>query len=285
MREKQPEIVFHLAAQALVRPSYACPVETYSTNVMGTVNLLEAVRQSECVRVVIIVTTDKCYENREWLWGYRENDPLGGHDPYSSSKACAELVTAAYRLSYFASKGGSTKATPAVATVRAGNVIGGGDWAQDRLFPDIMRAIVAGEEAIIRNPNSIRPWQHVLEPLHGYLRLAERAYEDPETFSGPWNFGPRDGDARPVSWIVDELSALLHGDMRWRCSPGAQVHEANFLRLDSSKARSMLKWEPKTDLKTGLHWTVAWLRAYLDKQDLRQVTVQQITQFLDMEHM
>lgn len=264
-----PEIVFHLAAQALVRPSYEDPVNTYATNVMGTVHLLEAVRQAGCARVMVNVTSDKCYENREWVWPYRENEALGGYDPYSNSKACAELITSAYRSSFF---GQST----ALASARAGNVIGGGDWAQDRLVPDIMRAFLADRPVMVRNPGAIRPWQHVLEPLNGYLLLAERLYEGGQTFAEAWNFGPPAEDARPVSWIVDRLSAEWGAGASCEHDRACQPHEAGILKLDSSKARTRLGWKPRLTLATTLEWVAAWYRAHGHGQDMRYVTEQQI---------
>lgn len=268
----RPEIVFHLAAQALVRPSYEDPVGTYAANVMGTVNLLEAVRRNGCVRAVVSVTSDKCYENREWLWPYRENDPLGGHDPYSSSKACAELVTAAYRNSFFAQG-------PALASARAGNVIGGGDWARDRLVPDIMRAFLAGQPVVVRNSGAIRPWQHVLEPLNGYLLLAERLWQEGQAFAEAWNFGPLAEDARPVSWIVEQLSAGWGEGAGWDHDRTVQPHEAGTLKLDSSKARARLGWRPKLALAGALDWVAAWYKAHGQGQDMRRVTELQIAEY------
>jgi CDP-glucose 4,6-dehydratase len=268
-----PEVVVHMAAQALVRQSFADPVGTYATNVMGTVNVLDAVRRSDSVRVVVVVSSDKCYENREWVWGYRESDPMGGHDPYSSSKGCAELVTAAYRASYFA-----TDDAPAVASARAGNVFGGGDFAPDRLLPDVFRAALAGAPIRIRSPHAVRPWQHVLNPLSGYLRLAERAWADRECARG-WNFGPADEDARPVRWIVDRLGALWDGPLRWDVDPGPHPHEAQWLKLDSSLARARLGWAPGWDLADGLERTVAWHQAHRDGADMRETTVAQLCDF------
>ncbi|MFN6935041.1 MAG: CDP-glucose 4,6-dehydratase, partial [Tsuneonella sp.] len=233
-----PEIVIHMAAQPLVRASYQDPVGTYATNVMGTVHLLEAVRAAPSVRAVCVVTTDKCYENREWVWGYREDEPMGGYDPYSNSKGCAELVTSAYRRSFFADAG------PAIASGRAGNVIGGGDWAADRLVPDILRAIVAGEPVMIRNPLATRPWQHVLEPLSGYLVLCQALWTRGDAVAGGWNFGPRDDDARPVQWIVERMCALWGEGASWERDGTVQPHEANYLKLDISKAHSGLGWQP-----------------------------------------
>jgi len=273
MLSARPEVVFHLAAQPLVRYSYAEPVETYATNIMGTVNLLEAVRSCPSVRVVVNITTDKCYENREWVWGYRENEPMGGHDPYSSSKACSELVTAAYRKSFL------DQAKVAVATARAGNVIGGGDWATDRLIPDFLRAIDAGEKLMIRSPQAIRPWQHVLEPLSGYLMLAERLYTDCTIYSEPWNFGPADEDARSVRWIVECLAAL-RPDINWECNNATQPHEADYLKLDSSKAHARLGWYPRWDLKTALAKTMEWHRTWHQDADMREFTLHQIGEYL-----
>lgn len=278
LAEHRPEIVIHLAAQSLVRYSYANPVETYATNVMGTANLLEAVRQTGGVRVAIIVTSDKCYENREWHRGYREDDMLGGHDPYSSSKACAEIVTAAYRRSYF-EKGGTL---PAVASVRAGNVIGGGDWSTDRLVPDMMTAFISNRPAVIRNSHAIRPWQHVLEPLAGYLLLAERLWTGDGQYVGSWNFGPDEADACPVSRLADQLTAAWGNSVRWQQVGGEQPHEANYLRLDSSKARQQLGWLPKLHLATALEWVVEWYKAYGTGGDVKQLTQEQIARFQEL---
>jgi CDP-glucose 4,6-dehydratase len=263
-----------MAAQALVRYSYQNPVETYGVNVMGVVHLLEAVRTVGGVSAVVNVTTDKCYENREWLWAYREIEPLGGHDPYSSSKGCAELVSAAYRNSFLAEAG------VAVATARAGNVIGGGDWAADRLLPDFLRAIDSGAALTIRSPGAIRPWQHVLEPLSGYLTLAERLYMDGAAFAEPWNFGPADEDAQTVGWIVAHLASRNPG-MEWHCDPAAQPHEAGYLKLDSSKARTRLQWMPRWRLPAALDNTLAWHQAWRSGQDMREQTLAQIDQYLN----
>ena len=266
----RPEIVIHLAAQPLVRQSYADPVETYATNVMGTVHLLEAVRATPGVRAVVNVTTDKCYENREWPWGYREDEAMGGHDPYSSSKGCAELVSSAYRRSFFQQGG------PALATARAGNVIGGGDWATDRLVPDILRAFERGEPVVIRHPQATRPWQHVLDPLAGYLTLAQRLWHDGGTVAEGWNFGPRDEDARPVQWIVEQLAEQWGAGAHWRLDGGAHPHEAHFLKLDISKARARLHWEPRWRLADALRHTVAWHRGWRGGQDARTLCLAQI---------
>ena len=273
----RPDIVFHLAAQPVVRLSYSEPVETYATNVMGTVNLLEAVRHNDAVRAVVVVTSDKCYENHEWEWGYRESEPMGGHDPYSSSKGCAELVTSAYRASFFGNEGGG-KTKAAIATVRAGNVIGGGDWTRDRLIPDIIRAIVESRPAAIRNPGAIRPWQHVLEPLAGYLLLAERLHDAGTEYAQAWNFGPRDQDCRPVSWIVSQLDRQW-GGIRWEIDDDPKPHEANYLKLDSSKAANRLGWQPRWDLATTLRSIVSWHQAHLAGADMRDVVLEQIATF------
>ncbi len=284
----EPEIVFHLAAQPLVRDSYKIPVETYATNVMGTVHLLEAVRGCPSVKAVVNVTTDKCYENREWVWGYRENEPMGGYDPYSNSKGCSELVTAAYRSSYFTNPPALRPSDPptfqpsdfpAVATARAGNVIGGGDWACDRLVPDIIRAIMAGEKVQIRNPHAIRPWQHVLEPLSGYLLLAQKLYEEGTSFAEAWNFGPAEEDAQSVEWVVKNLCEKWGEGADYLIDVGDHPHEANYLKLDCSKARSRLGWSPRWDLQTALPSIVDWVKKYLDRDDVRKVCLQQIEKY------
>ncbi len=280
MREAKPDIVFHLAAQPLVRDSYKLPVETYSTNVMGTVNLLEAVRGCPSVRAVVNVTTDKCYENREWPWGYRENEPFGGFDPYSNSKACSELVTAAYRSSYF-NPGEYLQHGVAVATARAGNVIGGGDWATDRLVPDIIRSVLAREVIRIRNPYAVRPWQHVLEPLSGYLTLARRLYEAGPEFAEGWNFGPQDTDARPVEWIVQRICQIWGEDSRYVIDDGDHPHETNYLKLDCSKARMRMDWQPRWHLDKALDSIIEWTRHYRSGDDLRTVCMKQIGAYAD----
>lgn len=272
MADAAPELVLHLAAQPLVRHSYVDPVETYETNVLGTVNLFEAVRATACVRAVLNVTTDKCYENREWHWGYREDEPLGGHDPYSNSKACSELVTAAYRASFLATDG------IAVASARAGNVIGGGDFAADRLVPDFFRARAADAVLETRSPNAIRPWQHVLEPLSGYLTLARALIERPSKVAEAFNFGPADEDARPVRWILECLAEMVPGS-DWTVSTAPQPHEAHYLKLDSSKARAVLGWDPRWNLRAALAATSAW---YQDRQaggDVRDITNAQIAEY------
>lgn len=269
MHRAQPDVVLHLAAQPLVRHSYVAPVETYAVNVMGTVNLLEAVRQTPGVKAVVNVTTDKCYENREWVWPYRENEAMGGFDPYSSSKACSELVTAAYRRSFLASEGVH------LASARAGNVIGGGDWAQDRLVPDFLRALDTDKVLTIRSPLAMRPWQHVLEPLAGYLKLAEKLVVEGEGFAEAWNFGPEDSDARPVRWIVEYLCSQVAG-AAWQSDTKLQPHEANMLKLDSSKAKAKLGWYPRWNLKTALGMTLAWHQAWKEGADMAAASVQQI---------
>jgi len=273
VEECNPEIVIHMAAQPLVRYSYRHPVETYAVNVMGTVHVLEAVRLAGSARVVINVTTDKCYENREWVWGYREDEPMGGFDPYSSSKGCSELVTSAYRRSFLADSG------VGLASVRAGNVIGGGDWAEDRLIPDILRAFERERPAIIRNPGSIRPWQHVLEPLSGYLCLAEQMWDDPMRYAGGWNFGPRDDDVRPVAWIVDRLVQRWGHGASWHHDGSSQPHEAAYLKLEISKARQHLGWAPRWSLELALDRIVDWHKAYLGGADIREKTIAQIEEF------
>ncbi len=276
--KKRPEIVIHLAAQSVVRVSYDNPHETYSTNVMGTVNLLEAIRQLQLPCVVVNVTSDKCYENKNWVWGYRENEALGGHDPYSSSKACAELVTAAFRASYFCD-GGSEQPRVLVASGRAGNVIGGGDWTQDQLVPDIIRAFLSGRAVRIRSPHAVRPWQFVLEPLHGYLQLAEHLWKHGSVFAEGWNFGPHEEDAKPVSWIVENISRLWGDGARWEVDQGMHPHEAHILKLDTSKARSKLGWSPRTGLPIALEWVVEWYKAYREEKDILEITRAQIARY------
>ena len=269
----QPELVFHLAAQPLVRASYADPIGTYATNVMGTVHMLEAARRAGSVKGIVCVTSDKCYANREWIWPYRESDPMGGHDPYSSSKGCAELVAASWRSSYFEDEG------PALATVRAGNVIGGGDWAGDRLIPDLIRAFEAGVAPLIRAPDAVRPWQHVLEALGGYIAIAERLMAGDRSFADAWNFGPSDDDARPVGWIVERMRAAWGDGGAPLLDSGPRPHEAGLLRLDSSKARAALGWRPALTLDRALEWIVAWHKAVGSGEDARAVTLAQIADY------
>ena len=274
MRQARPEVVFHLAAQPLVRLSYEQPVETYATNVMGTVHVLEAARAVGGVGAFVCITTDKCYENREWVWPYRETDALGGYDPYSSSKAAAELVIAAYRRSFFIESG------PALASVRAGNVIGGGDWARDRLIPDLVRAFEAGRAPAIRSPGAVRPWQHVLEALSGYLLIADRLLTREPGFADAWNFGPADEDARPVSWIVDRMRAAWDG---YAAPPapwtGSVPHEAGLLKLDTSKAQAKLGWCPALPLADALTWVIDWHQRTSAGENARTVTLEQIDMY------
>ena len=278
LEKYQPEIVIHMAAQALVRYSYTNPIETYSTNVMGTVHILEAARQANSVRAIVNVTSDKCYENKEWAWGYRENEPIGGYDPYSNSKGCAELVTAAYRNSYFNPEKYKEHGV-ALATGRAGNVIGGGDWAEDRLIPDIMRALTQGKTVNIRNPHAIRPWQHVLEPLSGYLKLAQKLYEDGVGYAESWNFGPSDEDAKPVQWIVEKLTQSWGNGANWELDCRDHPHEAHYLKLDCSKAKSRLNWYPHWHLDETLSAIIDWHRAYQNGENMREKTIQQIAKY------
>lgn len=273
MAAANPEVVFHLAAQPLVRLSYDTPVETFATNVQGTVHVLEACRRMKSLRAVVCITSDKCYENREWVWPYRESDPMGGHDPYSASKGAAELVISAYRSSFLH---GDTK----VASVRAGNVIGGGDWATDRLIPDIVRALVAGQSPLIRSPDSVRPWQHVLEALCGYLMIAQRLAEGADWAASGWNFGPSDDDARPVDWIVDRLISAW-GSGAWSSADGPRPHEARILKLDCSRARNELGWRPVLGLEGALDWIVQWHKAVAAGDDARAVTLAQLDQYRD----
>ncbi len=270
----RPEVVIHMAAQSVVRRGYDDPIETYSSNVMGTVHLLEAVRQSDQPCVIVNITSDKCYENREWLWGYRENEAMGGRDPYSNSKGCAELVTAAYRESYFHPASGV-----ALGSARAGNVVGGGDWTANQLVPDLIRAFLAGQPCEIRNPAAIRPWQFVLEPLRGYLMLAERLAEDPRRFADGWNFGPASADTRPVSWIANELAASWGGHAAWRQEAGSHPHESMLLRLDATKAEVGLGWIPRLPLKQALEWTVEWYQLVQQGGDLGAITRTQIDRY------
>jgi CDP-glucose 4,6-dehydratase len=279
VKEYKPEVVFHLAAQPLVRESYEDPVATYTTNVMGTVNVLESVRECDSVRAAVIITTDKCYENKEWVWPYRETDRLGGYDPYSNSKACAELVVSAYRNSFYP-PARYEQHRVAIASARAGNVIGGGDWAKDRLVPDIMRAFTSKDVLKLRNPDAIRPWQHVLEPLLGYLKLAEKLCEGGVLYSGAWNFGPDYSDARPVEWIVQQLADEWGENARWQVDDGPHPHEAKMLKLDWSKAAEALEWRPTLDLKQALQFTSAWYRRRNAGEDPRAVTLEQIKQFM-----
>jgi CDP-glucose 4,6-dehydratase len=278
--EHRPEIVFHLAAQSLVRTSYVDPIGTYLTNVIGTANVLEAARETDSVRAVVVITTDKCYENQEWEWPYRETDRLGGYDPYSNSKACAELVVSAYRNSFF-NPADYKRHGVAIASVRAGNVIGGGDWAQDRLVPDIIRAFIEKRPVRIRNPHAIRPWQHVLEPLRGYIQVAESLCEDGTESGEAWNFGPEQSDAQPVEWIVRQLAEVWGEGASWELEDAVQPHEAHTLTLDSSKARHRLNWHPALRLRDALAMTAEWYSLKLKEHDMHEFTVAQIKDYED----
>ena len=278
MSVAKPEIVIHMAAQPLVRYSYVNPVETYATNVMGTVHVLESIRTLDCVRAAVIVTTDKCYENKEWSWGYRENEPMGGHDPYSNSKGCAELVTSAYRESYFPSEK-YFKHQVAIATARAGNVIGGGDWSEDRLIPDAIRAFEANQVLMIRNPLATRPWQHVLEPLSGYLVLAQSLYQEGAKFNGGWNFGPKDEDARSVQEVINLLIKNWGSAADWNQDQTEQPHEAHSLKLDCSKARQYLRWVPRWNLEQAIVKITDWQHLYQKQGNMREMSLKQITSY------
>jgi CDP-glucose 4,6-dehydratase len=276
MSGANPDVVIHMAAQPLVRYSYANPVETYATNVMGTVHVLESARSINALRATVIVTTDKCYENKEWVWGYRENEPMGGYDPYSNSKGCAELVTSAYRQSYFSNSNSINK----VASARAGNVIGGGDWSEDRLIPDAIKAFEANKPLMIRNPLATRPWQHVLEPLSGYLILAQALYDQGLAFASGWNFGPRDEDNRSVQEVVDLLISGWSDSASWEKEGSEQPHEANLLKLDCSKARVQLRWAPKWNLDKTVQKIVEWQKAFQAKENMQEVSLAQINQYM-----
>ena len=273
MVDFNPDILVHMAAQPLVRLSYKEPLETYEINVMGTAKVLEAARNCQNLKAIVSVTTDKCYENKEWVWGYREDEPMGGHDPYSSSKGCSELVTSAYRRSFMQDKG------VGLATARAGNVIGGGDWADDRLIPDILRAFEQHQAVIIRNPASTRPWQHVLEPLSGYLVLAQNLYQFPGKYAEGWNFGPFDEDAKPVDWILNHMVNQWPGSS-WHLDDNAHPHEAGYLKLDISKAKSRLNWHPTWRLEQTLERIVTWHKAWLNKQDMQNICLNEINEYM-----
>jgi len=279
IQETAPEIVIHMAAQSLVRVSYSNPVETYETNVMGTVNVLEAIRRAHGIKVFINVTSDKCYENKEWVWGYRENEALGGHDPYSNSKACSELITSAYRNSFFNPESYKAHGV-AVASVRAGNVIGGGDWAKDRLIVDCVHALLQAKKVRIRNPNAVRPWQHVLEPLTGYLTLAEQLYEKGAELAEGWNFGPNVDDAKPVLWIVEQLCQKWEGAAGYTIDTAKQPHEAHFLRLDCAKAKNRLAWTPRWSLPRAIDAIIEWTQDYAQGKSVRETCLKQITDYM-----
>ena len=274
MASFNPDILIHMAAQPLVRLSYKEPIETYSTNVMGTVNVLEAARSCKNLKAIVSVTTDKCYENKEWAWGYREHEPMGGHDPYSSSKGCAELVTSAYRRSFFYESNSAN-----LASARAGNVIGGGDWADDRLVPDILRAFEKSEPVIIRNPLSTRPWQHVLEPLSGYLVLAQKLYNDGQEFAEGWNFGPKEEASKPVQWILDKMVPMWGEGASWELDKNNNPHEAGFLKLDCSKAATQLRWKPQWTLEHTLDLIVNWHKRWLNGESAKDLCLAEIESY------
>lgn len=290
-KKNSPEILIHMAAQPLVVKSYEDPYNTYTTNMLGTLNILEAVRHSESIKTVIIVTSDKCYQNKEWIWGYREHDNLGGIDPYSNSKACAELIASAYRSSFFQKSDPSSK-NISVATVRAGNVVGGGDWAEYRLIPDIMSSIITDNLITIRNPESIRPWQFVLEPLDGYLTLAEQLYSNQNNYAdsngneyaASWNFGPNESDAQTVGWIVKKLRALWGSEVNWKVLPKSHPYESKYLKLDCSKALQKLQWKPKLNLNTTLEWVIEWYRGYCNNINLKELTEKQIKKYQNLNN-
>jgi len=277
--KNEPEIVFHMAAQSLVIKSYSDPIETFSTNVMGTVNLLYAIKETKKTKVVVNITSDKCYENNESLEGYTEDDPMGGHDPYSCSKGCAELITKSFRNSFFSS---NPENNVALSSVRAGNVLGGGDWAEDRLIPDIIRAIKNKESVKIRNPNATRPWQHVLDPLSGYINLAEKLWGNQTIYSEGWNFGPDENEVKPVSWVIEKFNELWKNKINWSIENN-KLHETNNLILNCQKAKSKLGWNPKINTETALRWTIEWYEKYFDGEDMRKVTEEQITKFQDLQ--
>lgn len=273
MVEFNPDILIHMAAQPLVRLSYNEPLDTYDTNVMGTAKVFEAARACPNLRSIVSVTTDKCYENKEWIWGYRENEAMGGYDPYSSSKGCAELITSAYRRSFMQEKG------VGLASARAGNVIGGGDWADDRLIPDILRAFEKNNAVVVRNPLSTRPWQHVLEPLSGYLVLAQKLYEDPEKYAEGWNFGPYDEDAKPVEWILNQM-VKQWPNSSWELDSDNHPHEAGYLKLDIAKAKSELNWQPTWNLDQTLEKIIKWHLAWISKEDMQSLCLEEINEYM-----
>jgi CDP-glucose 4,6-dehydratase len=276
------EIIFHLAAQALVHRSYEEPVETFSTNIMGTVNMLEAARKCPSVRAIVNVTTDKCYENEEWPWGYRETDRLGGHDPYASSKACSEILTASFRASFFPEAQYGKQHHVAAATARAGNVIGGGDWARGRLVPDCIRAYLAKERVVVRNPDAVRPWQHVLEPLSGYLMLAEAVFRSGSAFAEAWNFGPNEEDSKSVEWILGRIAMTFHEFPGYEPANSAGRKESSYLRLDSSKSRQRLGWKPRWSVEKAIEATWQWVDSYVrSPEKAREVCESQVTEYLE----
>lgn len=277
LKKAEPEVVFHMAAQPLVLESYRNPTYTFHTNIMGTVNVMEAIRSIPSVKVFVNVTTDKCYENREWIWGYRENEPLGGKDPYSSSKACSELITASYRNSFF-----NSSISTAIVSVRAGNVIGGGDWAENRLVPDCIRSLQKGEPIIVRNPLSVRPWQHVLEPLSGYLLLAEKAYHEPVKYSESWNFGPKYATEKSVEWIVKTLCNFWGNNAGYTLAERSVKNEASYLKLDCSKAEHNLGWVPKWTIQHALNKTVEWAKAYYANKDIYGLSLKHVREYESM---
>jgi len=281
MLETKPDIVIHMAAQPLVRESYRNPVETYSINVMGTVNLIEATRNCNSIRAILNVTSDKCYENKDWCWGYRENEPLGGFDPYSNSKACSELITLSYKDSFFNEMDYETHGV-CLASARAGNVIGGGDWGIDRLFPDCIRAFLNGENVVIRYPNAVRPWQHVFEPISGYLLLIQKMYENGPKYAGGWNFGPNDYDAKTVEWVIKEICTKWGEGASYEIDKdcGKNFHEANYLKLDCSKAKSLLNWCPKWTLAQAIDCVIEWTKAYKERQNVKEVCLMQIKEYM-----
>jgi len=282
IKDVQPEIIIHLAAQPLVRESYKNPRETYQINVMGTVNLLDAAREVSSVKAILNVTTDKCYENKEWHWGYRENEPMGGYDPYSNSKGCSELVTSSFRSSFF-NPSQYEKHGVGLASARAGNVIGGGDWAEDRLIPDFIRAIICGEKVKIRSPYAIRPWQHVLEPLSGYLTLCEKLYNEGAAFAEGWNFGPEECDAQNVEWITKKICELWSVNSEYEIDSTPQPHEANYLKLDCSKAKALLGWYPRWSIDVTLQMIVNWNKAFINGDEIQDVCYQQIDEYFKVE--
>ena len=277
LQKYSPEIIFHLAAQPLVRTSYKDPIETYSTNVMGTVNILELAKDLSKLKAIVNVTTDKCYQNKEWYWGYREDEPMGGHDPYSASKGCSELITNSYIKSYYLNMG------VGLASARAGNVIGGGDWSEDRLLPDLIKGLYNNEKVLIRNQNAIRPWQHVLEPISGYIVLAEKLFLDQRSFSGPWNFGPLDQDARTVGWVADRVCVHWGNGATWNPDSSQHPHEAKYLKLDISKAKHELGWEPKWSVHEAIEHTVDWYSEFKIGGDISEFTEQQIALYMQAQ--